>query len=221
MEKSSPESPSHHSVYVKVALTALGVAAAAVVGVILAVRIVAVESERDLQNWQVRLGIVVDSRFAAVNAWIERQYAELTGLADNTSLQIYMTELSLADGDRGEVTDEPAQAAYLRNLLVVTAERGGFAAPAIGPDVAANVERTGVAGLGLVDMAGRVIVATPHMPPLEGRLGDFIRNAPRGERALLESHRACPGSRGWHFWRQSSRSKPTLPPVPRSAWSSA
>lgn len=176
------------------ALMGLVLAAAVGIGVFFVSRFVESERQRDLQAWQVRLSIVADSRLAAVNNWLEQQFAELTGLAENASLQLYMTELSLAGGDRSAVTDEPAQAGYLRNLLLVTAERAGFTGKLVGPEVSANVQRLGVAGLALVDIEGRVIAATPDMPPLEGRLRDFAQAAPRGERALLDLHRGATGT---------------------------
>ena len=178
---------------IAVIAVAVAIAVTVAVGVFLVFRFVAVERDRDLQEWQIRLGIVADSRAADIGRWLERQFGELTGLAENASLQIYMTELSLAGGDRAGVTEEPAQAGYLRNLLIVTADRAGFAAEAEGPRVDANVRRIGRAGLALVDAEGRGVVATPDMPPLEGALSDFARATPRGERAVLDMARNAAG----------------------------
>ena len=125
-----------------------------VAAVALAVRLVEVESERDLRVWQARLGVLADSRATAVGDWLERQVEVANGLAQNASLQIYVTELALAGGDRAGVTDEAAQAEYLRNLLVVTADRTGFASAPLGPRVGANVPRGGTAGLAIVDAQG-------------------------------------------------------------------
>ena len=98
------------------------------------------ERQRDLQAWQVRLGIVADSRSAAVNEWVEQNFAIMRELTENASLQLYMTELAMAEGDRSDVTDEPAQAGYLRNLLVATADRTGFKPPPAAGEIAANIE---------------------------------------------------------------------------------
>lgn len=165
-------------------LVALLLAVAAAVGIALVFGFIESERQRDLRAWQVRLGIVADGRFASVNDWLEEQYAHLNFLAENASLQIYMTEIALAGGDRGRATAAAAQAGYLRNLLVVAAARGGFTGEAAGPAVDANVRRVGVAGIALLDNAGRVIVSTPQMPPIEGALRDFVTTAPRGSRAL-------------------------------------
>ena len=158
----------------------------AILGVILVVRFVESERARDLRAWQVRLGIVADSRAAAVQDWLDQQHGTLRELAENTSLQLYLTELSLAGGDRGQVTEESAQAEYLRNLLVATADRAGFEAPPLGPRVQANVERIGIAGLALTDPDADVLVATPGMPPLTGRLANWLAEMPITEPAMLD-----------------------------------
>ena len=157
------------------------------------------ERARELRAWQVRLGIVADGRFEAVNSWLERQYGELTGLAENASLQIYATELSMSTGDVSRVTDEAAQAAYLGNLLVVTADRARFTGPVMGPDVRANVKRVGVAGIAIVDMAGRPIVATPAMPPLDGPLKTFLDGLERGQRGIFDLHKNAAGKAAMGF----------------------
>jgi PAS domain S-box-containing protein len=159
----------------------------AAVGAYFAVRFVNTERERDLRAWQVRLGIVADSRAAAIADWLERQREVVRSLAENTALQLYMTEIALAATQQATVTDAEAQAQYLRNLLIVTAERTRFAAPERGPQVAANVRRVAVAGMMLVDAEGRRLVATPDAPPIDARLAGLIGRL-GNETALLDIH---------------------------------
>ena len=128
-------------------LAAIVLSVIAVFGVFVVFQFVDTERQRDLRAWQVRMGIVADSRLGAVEEWLERQRAQVRDLADNASLQLYMTELSLAAGDPALVTEEPAQRTYLRNLLTARAEVGGFTAPIRGPEIDANVSRQGVAGI--------------------------------------------------------------------------
>ena len=130
----------------------------AVLGMFAVHSFVAAEGERDLQQWQVRLGIVAASRAQAVRQWRDQQFNTLSGLADNLSLQLYLTELSLSGGQSGVVTDQSAQAEYLANLLVVTADQSGFSEPIQGADVQANVKRVGIAGLALLDQKGQILV---------------------------------------------------------------
>ena len=67
-------------------------------GGLFAFRFVDQERSRNLQEWQIRLGIVADSRTAAVNEWVENNFAVLRELQQNASLQLYMTELEMAEG---------------------------------------------------------------------------------------------------------------------------
>lgn len=176
------------------AVTALIIVVLAAIAVAGVFAFVGDERGRELRAWQTRLAIIADSRAGAVARWYaERVAGELGELAANESLQIYMTELALAGGAPDGVTAERAQAAYLRNLLVVTAERAGFATTAAGPDVAANVRRVGVAGIGLYALDGRPLVATPAMPPLDGTLGAFFSSLERGGFKLLDLYRNAVG----------------------------
>ena len=155
-------------------------------GVFFSFQFVEGERNRNLQVWQNRLGIVADSRAASVNEWVDRNFSTMRELAENASLQLYMTELAQSKGDRSGVTDEPAQATYLRNLLVATAERTGFTPTVEAVEIAANVEKVGVAGLGLTDADGRAIVTTPQMPPITGKVRTAVAKALNGEPTLID-----------------------------------
>lgn len=172
---------------------------AATAALVLVVRFVAAERERDLRAWQVRLGIVADSRFAAVEAWLAAQRDELAGLAANEALQVYLSELALADDDPSRRIILEAQLDYLQNLLIVSGERAGFSSEPRGPEVGANVRRVGVAGLALYGMDGRPIVATPGMPPPEGRLADFLAGLTPGRLAILDIHLDAAGQPAMGF----------------------
>lgn len=164
-------------------LTALCVAAG-----ILLVRFVANEWQRELQIWQVRLGIVADSRFAAVDGWLDRQFDEIATLADNPALQLYVTQLAVGDAGEDAADIAEAQGEYLRNLLEATAVRTGFAGRAAGTTVGANIERSAGGGIALIDAKGQTLAATEGMPPLVGRLRDFMAGLVPGERNLLDLH---------------------------------
>lgn len=169
-----------------VLVAGIALAVVAAVGVWLVFEFVGAEKARDLRSWQDRMGIVVDSRAAAVGEWVEQQYGVLRGLAENQSLQLYMTELSL--GLAEEEDEEPAELTYLRNLLTVTAERTGFQEPLQGPDVPANVQRTGVAGIGLTDPLGKPIVSSAGMPQPDPGLRQAVAAATGGARGLYDLH---------------------------------
>jgi len=177
------------------------------------------ERQRDVQAWQVRLGIVADSRTADINDWVEQNFVHMRELAQNASLQLYMSDLgseeepapepepdtdqqsesallmgidpdsednaeNVEEADSGE--DEETSATYLRNLLIATADRTGFKAPPPVGEVAANIERAGVAGIGLVDADGKALVATPDMPPITSRIRKAVAQALDGEPAIID-----------------------------------
>lgn len=165
----------------RMVLTALAIIVAAGVGVYAVFEFTDAERGRELKRWQQRLGIVADSRLADVESWIGSQMAVMRDLAENGSLQLYLSVLS--EGGAGADT---AEATYLRNLLTVVAQREKFA-PEIAPAaVSANVETVGVAGIALLNGEGRVIVASPSMPLIEGRLAAFVAEADRSQNAVSD-----------------------------------
>ena len=177
----------------------MGMTAVLVAGVFFAFQFVEDERKRELNQWQIRLGIVADTRVAAINEWSERQFDAIRALTENASLQLYMTELAFAEAsgpgkDPGLSEDAAAQEQYLRNLLVATAERSGFAAPSPpAGEVAANVERVGVAGLGLIDAGGVPLVNTPGMPPMNATIAAAVDKALEGKPALIDVFQGASG----------------------------
>ncbi len=161
------------------------------------------ERQREVQAWQVRLGIVADSRVAAIDEWIEQNFTGIRELAENASLQVYMSELEgggqaagakkkTEETDLG-TRDAGASAGYLRNLLVATAERTGFKPPAPVGEVAANVERVGIAGIGLVDKNGNALSSTPDMPPITAKIRAIVAKALEGQPAIIDLYLGASG----------------------------
>jgi PAS domain S-box-containing protein len=180
----------------KIARTSMAIGAViglmALAGVMGAVLFVKQERQRDLIAWQARLGLVADSRAAAVADWVEASHKVLRALSDNASLQIYMTEVIRAmAGASGRPTDEIGQLGYLRNLLTALAERNSFASTQAA--VAANLERAGGAGLALADLSGRVLVASPGFPALTAPLRTALLQAADGKPGLADLHQAGDG----------------------------
>jgi HD-GYP domain-containing protein (c-di-GMP phosphodiesterase class II) len=175
-------------------MLALGCAivAALAIGAMAIVQFAEGERARALRDWQVRLSIVADGRFDAVNRWLEGQFETLAALAENAALQIYMTEIRAAGGEGDAATDALGQIAYLETLLAVTAERGGFLSSRGARPVPANVERVG-GGLALLDPAGAPVAATDGFPSLGGELGAFVATAEKGETSILDLRRGPEG----------------------------
>ena len=146
----------------------------------LAIRYVESEWQRDLRNWQVRLGIVSDFRYAAINGWLDGQLRTLSALADNPSLQLYATQISLAPTDSKSLSIIDSQTEYVRNLLEAAALQSGFAGVAAST-VKANLPSSGTAGIALLNAGGEMIVGSSGLPPLAGPLRDFVASLKPGE----------------------------------------
>lgn len=168
----------------KVVFPAIILALIAIIGVVAVNYFVAQERQREETQWQLRMGIVADSRFTDVDRWLNRQLEELGGLAKNQSVQIYTDQINELAGDPEQADAVEALRDYLRNLLTVTADRTGFTLPASPSSVPANVAETGAAGLLIVDNSGQVVAASPGAPPFTGDLASFVAGQTRGQRAI-------------------------------------
>ena len=51
------------------------------------------ERQRDLNNWQITLGIMADGKTNRILTWVDDQFAALQELAQNGSLQLYVQQL--------------------------------------------------------------------------------------------------------------------------------
>jgi PAS domain S-box-containing protein len=171
----------------KVIFPAIILALIAIIGVVAVSYFVDQEREREETQWQLRMGIVADSRFTDIDRWLGRQLDELSGLAKNESLQIYTDQINELSADPTQSDQVEALRDYLRNLLTVTADRTGFALPSSASgDVPANVAETGFAGLMIVDMQGDVVAASPGAPPYSGDLQAFVTAQAQGQRAISD-----------------------------------
>lgn len=127
------------------------------------------ERDRALRDWQVRLGIVAESRAAAIGDWLARQRRAVTFLADNDSVRLYVGEISGASGG-----GDPAERRYLENFLLAVAAREGFLAQAPQPSVRANVPRAGLAGMAIVGPDLTPLAVTPDFPGLNDAVRQLV-----------------------------------------------
>lgn len=145
--------------------------------------------ERDLQQWEIRLALIADSRVESLRRQLDADLAGLRELANNASLQLYLSQLALEATDTGA---EPAQLSYLRNLILAAAQREHLLDEGTG--IQANVPHKAHQGLALVDRNGRLVTATPHMPALgEPHRRALDRALETGAPALIELHRDASG----------------------------
>ncbi len=104
---------------------------------------------------------MADAKADAVARLLAADRRELEELARNASLQLYLWQVVKAR-QADAAAAEPAQQAYLRNLILAAAERGGYLPDASGR-VPANVPRAATSGLALFDAELNAVVVTPGL----------------------------------------------------------
>ncbi|MEO8223802.1 MAG: HD domain-containing phosphohydrolase [Gammaproteobacteria bacterium] len=133
------------------------------------------ERQRDLLQWESRLGLVADAKADAVARLLAADRRELGELAGNASLQLYLWQVVKARQSAGAAV-EPAQQAYLRNLMLAAAERGGYL-PDAGLRVPANLPRPRTTGLALLDAELAPVAVTPGLGSVTGAYSEVARRA--------------------------------------------
>ncbi len=168
-------------------LVALGLIAGAILGatagLVVLFRTVTAQRHAEMVVWQSRLGRLAEQQTLGIDRWISGRFTTLRALADNASLQIYMTTLTQGGSDSNAVL---AQRKFLNDLLTVTAERDGFTERAVLPPELTNEQQIGHAGIALLAPDRHVITASDGMPPLAGRLGAAVAALPEGRRGFID-----------------------------------
>ena len=120
------------------------------------------EQQRDLNNWQITLSVVADSRAADIMKWVDGRFAVLQELAANGSLQLYVEQL-LSNPEASRET-EAVKLSYLRNLIQTTGQRSGFYDdPKTAMPAPANVAFIANNGLAILAADARIITSTPGL----------------------------------------------------------
>ncbi len=149
------------------ALTALGVLVAVTVAAVVAILVYAgSEGDRLRQEWEVRLGIVADSRKSAVEGWLDQRQGDVLRIASNRAIQFFL--IDQADPDvPAEAVD--ARLRYIEDLLAGEAIRGGFS------------DETGgiVGGLILREAGGGLVAGSPGSPSAESAPLEAVAGAGR------------------------------------------
>ncbi|TNE38136.1 MAG: PAS domain S-box protein [Alphaproteobacteria bacterium] len=161
-------------------------------------RFVDEQRARDIRNWEIRLGIVADSRTASVEEWLRKQQQAIGALANNASLQVYLTQLVVETSENGNAISEVPEAGYLINLLNNQAVMSGFWEPEE-PQIRANVARPGRAGIGLTDATGKLLVTSGNMPPLNPSIRAAMAKAGEGKPALIDIYKGINGDPSMGF----------------------
>lgn len=147
------------------------------------------EKERDLLQWETRLGLVADTKADAITRLLSADRRNLEELADNASLRFYLWQA----GDRtagsgvtvdGAETEGSASLGYLRNLLLAAAARYGYEADGASR-VAANLPQPRSSGLAILDATHRPVVVTPGLSDLSATYGGLVDEVLSGRRSSI------------------------------------
>lgn len=181
------DAPSSRKIDFKILFPLLLLIILGAVGIWSISRFVNEERDRELTQWQVRMGIIADSRAAEINRWLDRQTKDLAGLADNESVQLYVSSITDYNAAQAKGTQDANQQdeitgfkEYLRNLLTVTADRAGFESAQTAQPVKANEQQTATDGLMITDMQGAVIATSTQAPPFDGPVKSFVQGLQAG-----------------------------------------
>lgn len=164
----------------------------AFVSMVLLQRFGNVEEQREMLHWQNKLSIIADSRTADIDGWLDRHFRELEEVATNPSLQLYFTTLMSPKAQESALppglAEEPAQTVFLRNLLVLTADRLSFTTKTSDDlkTIRANVSRVSGTGLAILGMDGKMMVSTQGLGGFDDALAEKIAQTPRGKNAFID-----------------------------------
>ena len=159
------------------------------VGIGLVISYVGMEKQRDLQDWQIRLGNVAETQFQSVDKWLDNQFGVIQELADNASLRFYLTQITATSANSTQ-SEESAQMAYVRNLLVATADKTGFLdRSSLNAMVRADLPSAVDQGLALFSPDGRVLAATPGFEMDAALMESVRKTAQSGHRQIQDMYR--------------------------------
>ncbi len=175
---------------------ALLVTALILSGLWLVSRYTNIDFKRDQTTWQEKLNLIAESRASEVNNWISDHFSELRHLADNPSLQVYMTELQMM-GDQApnkkEGAEEPAPRSYLRNLLVFSAERAGFITRSNMSNIPANVTPESKSGVAIINSKGELVVSTILSADTRDLMLANVKKTPAGQEGFIDIYKGSDG----------------------------
>ncbi len=115
------------------------------------------ERQRDLMNWQSRVGILADMKVGQLQAILKQQRRELEQLSINPSLQLYLAQHQMVSDEQDMVLQ--AQQSHVRNLIRATAVRLGMEAKSQ-VDINTQMDTSSIQGLAIYDDKGAPVLST-------------------------------------------------------------
>ena len=138
--------------------------------IVLIFKYVQSERQRDLAGWHSRLGMLADLHRAALEAELNNRREQLRELAENPSLQLYLTQYSSTETASDVILS--AQQSHIRNLIAATGERLGFN---LHHDTAVNLATTTEYGIAVAGQQGNLLIASKGLMPTSTIVDDYIK----------------------------------------------
>lgn len=136
------------------------------------------EYQRDLDKWQLVLGVMADEKDQSIRSWVDGQFGVLEELAQNGSMQLY-TQLIVEKPEERDAS-EPVLIDYLRNLIWATADRNGFMSRREGTGIRANVAFHAGNHMILFADEDTIITGTPGISLPSPALKEAVRDVLKG-----------------------------------------
>ena len=143
-----------------------------IISVLLVLKYVDSERQRDLASWQSRLGMLVELRRSAIENELRTRREMLRELAENPSLQLYLSQYNNTDNKNDIVLT--AQQSHVRNLLAATADRFGFN---LHHNSSVNLATTSEYGLAVTNQDGALLIASKGFLKDISIISDQISNS--------------------------------------------
>ncbi|MEZ5757784.1 MAG: HD domain-containing phosphohydrolase [Emcibacteraceae bacterium] len=132
------------------------------------------EEKRETLVWQSHLSLVLNGRSDVLSKWINKQKEVIELLSQNSSVQLYFTNLNNDMGlDRSAAE---AMKEYLLPLLSDRALENGYISSQneAGYQIKANIEKHHDAGIALTDAQGQIITSTLSMPTVPDDVKTYL-----------------------------------------------
>ena len=197
MEQENATQPqeSHASFAPRLYSIALIIAAIVLIGMWLVTRYVSLDVARDMRTWQEKLNLIAESRAVEVTRYVSDHFKDLHSLSENPSLQLYLTELQVMPEDAlGQNAEPPAQLDYLRNLLVFTAQRGGYMPQAAAAKISANVDSNNTSGLAVLNNKNEMVVSTAIPQSVKDEMMASAAKLSKPEEMLIDMKKGADGT---------------------------
>ncbi len=153
------------------------------IGVWLVFQYVSAEKQRDLQNWEPRLGVIAESQKHSVESWLQKQTAQMQSLAANPLVQIYVTEIDQFQSSNVSES-RLGQLHHLRNLLNAVARMAGVFTPV--KPISNNRAQTVNDGLAIMNKAG-LLLSTRYFPVSSREVNALAKRAVKDKKTLISA----------------------------------